>query len=159
MNTVVNIFNMENSVSVYRITNRLKALVRLEFGTSHDTVRFELMGKIFTEFTNFLIPSGLIGKAVGQYGIYKDAPVIFLYSAFGSFLGILLVIVFITKAFSSTIKSITLYKDQMLVFSSCFSIYIILFLLNGTFLMSTYDVCLTGVVFGMWFNKNRVEFV
>lgn len=77
-----------NAMAIYRITDRLEAFFEMDFASSQDTIRFELMRKIFDQFENCIFPQGLIGKATGEYGLYKDAPIIFLYHAFGSVVSI-----------------------------------------------------------------------
>lgn len=156
---MVDVLKMSNAMSIYRITARLKALFSLDFEQSQDMVRFELMGKMFTSFSEYLLPTGLIGKAIGEYGIYKDAPIIYIYSAFGSVVGLLLTVFVAVKGLLYMIKSVVQKQQGQLVFGSMLVVYIILFLLNGTFLIATYDACLTGVVFGVWLNKKNLKFV
>ena len=156
---LVNILKIDNAMSVYRITNRLKALFQADFQSSQDTVRFMLMAQIFTEFDVYFVPCGLIGKAINMYGRYKDAPIIFFYHAFGSPVSIALLGYIVTKACCFIKKYMFVKKNELSIFGLMLPIYIVLFFLNGTFIINTYEACLTGIVLGYWFNYNKIEVI
>ena len=156
---LVNILKIDNAMSIYRITNRLKALFQADFQSSQDTVRFMLMAQIFTEFDTYLIPCGLIGKAIGMYGRYKDAPIVFFYHAFGSPVSIALLGYIVMKACCFIKKYMFMKKNELSIFGLMLPIYLVLFLLNGTFIINTYEACLTGIVLGYWFNYNKIEVI
>ena len=51
---------------------------------SQDTIRYETFSRVAKEFWSKILPNGVIGKSIGEYGVYKDSPMIFLYDALGS---------------------------------------------------------------------------
>lgn len=154
---LADVFNMDNDYALYRVTYRLEQLLQMDFAASQDTMRFELIGKIITEFDDYIIPTGLIGKAIGEYGLYKDAPIMFFYSAFGSWVSIVLLGGIVVGGVKFLCKSFRLKNTDMAVFAIMLPVFLFLFVLNGTFIMATYEACLTGLILGYWYNKNKIE--
>jgi len=156
---LVDVLGIDNPMSIYRITNRLEALFQADFQSSQDTIRFKLLGMVFSEFIPCLIPCGLIGKAINMYGRYKDAPIVFFYHAFGSPVTIILLAVVFMRAIKYVYKYLFIERGELAIFGLMFPLLVVLFFLNGTFIMNTYEACLTGIILGYWFNKNKLTVI
>jgi hypothetical protein len=148
-------FNMD-AYTLYRVTNRLTSLLTGNINQSQDNIRIVNIMKPIIEFFDNVIPKGLIGKAVNNYGLYKDLPIFFLYGAFGSILSLVIIGVIYFKGYAMLFSSLKMEHPSIL--NSTFGIMVIVFTFliqfNGTFLLSTYDSVLGAIVVGTWFNKN-----
>lgn len=146
-----NVFHMDN-YAFFRVTSRLKALLRFDFAASQDAQRLKCFSAPFELFAERVIPRGLIGKANGTYGTYKDVPIVFLYDSFGA------IAAWFLSAFTGFIGAWNLYASYkkrtdtaQAFFGAMFPVIVLMFLLNGCFLMDTYEVCISAVIFGFWF--------
>lgn len=153
LNRVAEIFHMD-SYTIFRISDRMKAFLNFDFVASQDTSRIEGYKKIFSEFIPSLIPRGFIGEIKGV-GNYIDVPILFIYDVFGSFFGMILLYIIVKRALS---KVRDLFRKKLLdidvVAAIMVFIYFVLFIINGRFLYITYESILSGIVIGVWFNKN-----
>lgn len=144
------IFNM-NLATIYRITDRLQYLLSGNLSMSQDNIRIDLNRRIMTQFSNSILPKGLIDKSLGNTGIYTDVPILFLYDAFGSIVSIIIIITMLfigTKAF---IRAFNYEKNNFrIVCGLMFPILTLLLMVNGTFLNFANVAIITGVIIGGW---------
>ena len=142
--------------AVFRITQRLKGLIELDFQSSQDTSRFEIFRMGIVRLTQVL-PRGLIGELIDEYRFYIDIPIIYLFDLFGSVATIGLLIRFTYSAINearnyrkygaSDIKKLSLW----MIPTMC-----ILFILNGSFLVIVFQTIETGFILGILMNKRHV---
>lgn len=135
----------------FRVTQRLKALIRFDFVSSQDAQRLKCFEKPFDLFLQRVIPRGLVGKGDGTYGAYKDVPIVFLYDSFGS------VAAWFVSAFVGCVGAWNIYASykkrtspELGFLGAMFPVIVVLFLLNGCFIMDTYEVCISAVILGYW---------
>lgn len=70
--------------AVFRVTERLRGLLEFDMAASQDDLRMEIFKYPFDRFFASLLPRGLIGSVIGEYWLYIDVPVLYLYDMFGS---------------------------------------------------------------------------
>lgn len=150
---IANIFKM-NPVSIYRITGRLEFSLSGDIANSQDNIRIELYKKIYSEFTDNIIPNGLIGKTMGYTGLYTDVPLLFLYESIGS---ILTIIVVIFLGFIGIASFINAFRGTSLAFDTVCGlmapIIIVLLVINGTFMYFANVSIITGIILSRWINR------
>lgn len=147
-----------NSYAAYRVSVRLKHMIHGNLAGSQDTIRYETFSRVAKEFWNKILPNGVIGKSIGEYGVYKDSPMIFLYDALGSAFSWIIVIYLEIKGIIVAKLALFNKEKKYLGFLAIFTIlFLILLLINGTFLLNTYEVCISAVVLGYWLNPNLLR--
>lgn len=128
----------------YRIT---EAIHGGEIGRSG--IYLERIQLCFSE----VLPFGLFRRAVGEYGWYTDTPFVFILDAFGLIGGGKIIFSTIKKGIQICKLAFKRHDLHYLgVLAIMLPVYIVLFVINGTFLFWTYVTCLSGVILGYWFN-------
>jgi len=143
--------------TIYRITDRLKYFLMGDFSSSQDTTRLNNYKMIPNEFNENLIPTGLIGKTLDYYGTYTDVPIILLFESFGSVLSIFILIVINLIGFIAFIKSFYCYNITQIVAGLMYPIFIILFVINGTFIYFTNVSLMTALIISRWFSYYKFK--
>lgn len=147
--TFADYFGMQHA-SYRRISYRLtEALHGGEIGRSR--IYLDRLQLCFSE----IIPFGLFRRAVGEYGWYTDTPFVFILDAFGFVGGVVILFSVIKKGIRVCYLSLKRHDLPYLgVLAIMFPVYVVLFIVNGTFLFWTYVACLSGIIIGYWFNSN-----
>ncbi|MCQ2385168.1 MAG: hypothetical protein MJ078_00610 [Clostridia bacterium] len=149
-----------NSLAVYRVTDRLKSLVSLDFTKSEDVARLTLLKEPFETFFTAVLPQGLIRKGVDElaYGRYKDTPMTFLYDAFGSVLAWALVL-FLAAHLVFLIRK-HWNKDAPAEKGAAFALIMsfgVMMFVNGTFFYIVYESALAAVMVGVLLRGSPLE--
>lgn len=154
--------------AVFRITTRMESLLHFDFVTSQDMVRSVLFKYPFERFFSGLIPRGLIGTFIGEYSLYIDVPILYLYDAFGSLFAWTIVFILlyvgirkggkyiITSKRKKQSNSINTTSDdiQMQILSVLVvPILLVLLTINGSFMVIVYQAIETGLLLGVLAKK------
>lgn len=151
---LVSAFNMSNW-SASRVTERIMSLFNQDYAIG-DINRINSFYNYPNYFNNSFIPRGLFRGSIGEIGWYTDVPVMYLLDAFGTIATVLIVLVFVIHSAKTTI-SFFKYKNKVLAMLFVMvPNFIIMFLLNGTFLYWHYVVIISALIFGLSFN-NRIN--
>lgn len=149
--------------AIFRVTERLGALLRLDFETSQDSLRLEIFRYPIERFVSSIVPRGLIGSAVGEYWLYIDVPILYLYDIFGSFgaygivgylIGTILrkVRLIFKRTDGGYEKSANGFQTLAVLLSP---IMLCLLIINGTFMVSMFQAIQTAVILGGLCQKKR----
>jgi hypothetical protein len=154
----LSLFNL-NNWSTERITSRISFLINGSLSGSNDLGRINSLMKISEYLRDGIFPQGVFRGAIGQTGRYTDIPILFLIDAFGSILAIVLIIIFLFFSVKLIINVFKKGNELVAVLVSMIPNFIILFLINGTFLYWHYVVIFSAIVFGLAINNkiNRIQ--
>lgn len=143
-----------SSFAVFRITERMKGLLQLDFRASQDVERLNVYRYAITRISQ-IIPRGLIGESIGEYWLYIDAPLIYLYDIFGS-VGCWGIVVWFLGLFVKNIKCIRMYDGNALKKLTVLisPLFIFLAIVNNSFLVIMFQAIETGLLLGILKNKN-----
>lgn len=139
--------------AIYRVTERLIGLFRMDFRMSREQERFDMMSIAVESFWERVFPRGLVGKSFGTLSEYFDVPITVLYDAFGSIAAYVVVAVCLyagTRCFITTFRK--QIPDCYVLAGLMFPIYALCFLTNGSFLYITFQCITTGMLLGGWFS-------
>ena len=142
--------------AVFRVTERLEALLKFDFVASQDGTRLKVFKYVVDRIAQ-LLPRGLVGEVVGEYWLYIDVPIIYLYDIFGSLFSLIIVLWFLGVVISNLKalnSNITLTKKLSLY---TIPIIIILFIINGSFMVIVYQAVITGFILGNLTSKRKFE--
>lgn len=159
VNYISEVTNM-GSFATFRVTTRLEGLINLDFEISQDTDRLKIYRYIIDDFSKCILPRGIIDESNGNIWRYIDIPVLYLYDAIGSISTLILLIVILLKYIKSLFIYLKTYsekynsKEYIIVM---FPILIFLIIVNGTFMVTSYQSILTGMILGILFSPNSSQ--
>lgn len=142
--------------AVFRITERMRGLLRLDFNMSQDIERLTIFQYPFERFWSCMVPRGLIGSFIEEYWMYIDVPILYLYDLFGSLGAFALLgglFVRILRKYKNYriyfLKNIIELQNEAIILSLLLvPILAILFVLNGTFIVVSFQAIETGIILG-----------
>ncbi len=70
--------------AVFRVTVRLEGLLKMDMAAAQEGTRLMIFRYPLERFLQSLLPRGLIGSLTGEYWLYIDVPILYLYDIFGS---------------------------------------------------------------------------
>ena len=147
-----------DSFAIFRVTERMRGLFQGDITVSQDTERLALFRYPFTRFFTCIIPRGLIGTEIGEYSLYIDVPLIYLYDIFGSVAALVILFVIVLqliKHIRPCLSNQSRYRETFWrnkrVAAITTGIMGLLLVVNGTFMVSPYQAIETGLVLGTLF--------
>lgn len=145
-----------SNFAIYRVTERMKGLLSLDFTKSQDTARLSIFQYPIQRFIRCIIPRGLIGESIGEYWLYIDVPILYLYDLFGSVCAcaILIHCIYLT---CRHIKFV-FYKvaDWKIILATLMMpVLLLLEIVNGTFVVVLFQGIETAFILGIHFSKLR----
>lgn len=142
-----------SSFAVFRITSRMQSLFSFDFETSQDTGRLEVFSYAIQRIWQ-IIPRGLIGESIGEYWLYIDIPIIYLYDLFGSIASYVLIAWVIRILIYNLAKYKSNNNSQLkLLCIWLIPVLCLLFVVNGSFMVIVYQAIETGLILGILANK------
>lgn len=145
-----------SSFAIFRVTERMQRLLSLDFIGSQDTGRLIIYQYPLQRFFRCLIPRGLIGDSIGEYWLYIDVPILYLYDLFGS-LGAVYII---CKCFAAMISNVKVVFSNRINVEKTLAVLMmpVLFFLeiiNGTFCIVVFQAIETAAVLGVLFSDKN----
>lgn len=139
--------------AIFRVTERIRGLFMGDARISQDTFRLEIMKYQFERFWQVL-PRGLVGEAIGEYWMYIDVPMIYLYDLFGSIASVCICL-WLFKKIMWQVWHYKRYRNCPLKIISIWMVPVLLtvFLINGTFMVAVFQAIETGFLLGILTNK------
>lgn len=136
--------------AIYRVTERMKGLLSLDFAGSQDTGRLIYYQYPIQRFARCIFPRGLIGEDIGEYWLYIDVPILYLYDLFGS-LGTWTILIGCLYVTFTRIKCLFYKKYDTKIILAILMMPVLLFLeiVNGTFAVVLFQGVETAIVLGV----------
>lgn len=138
--------------AIYRVTERMKGLLSLDFAGSQDTGRLIFYQYPLQRFLRCIFPRGLIGEDIGEYWLYIDVPILYLYDLFGS-LGAWTILIGCLYFTCTHIKYLFYKKADSKILLATLMMPILFFLeiINGTFAIVLFQGIETAIILGILF--------
>lgn len=142
--------------AIYRVTERMKGLLSLDFVGSQDTARLLIFQYPIQRFICCIIPRGLIGEVIGEYWLYIDVPILYLYDLFGSICACAILI----NCFYQMCRHIKFvfrkFADRKVVLATLMMpILFLLEIVNGTFVVILFQGIETAFILAVIFSNTK----
>ena len=142
--------------AIYRVTERMKGLLSLDFVGSQDTERLSIFQYPAQRFIRCILPRGLIGEAIGEYWLYIDVPILYLYDLFGSICACTILI----NCFYQMCRHIKFmlhkFADRKVVLVTLMMpVLFLLEIVNGTFVVVLFQGIETAFILAVVFSKTK----
>ena len=142
--------------AIYRVTERMKGLLSLDFAGSQDTARLSIFQYPIQRFMRCIIPRGLIGEAIGEYWLYIDVPILYLYDLFGSICASAILI----NCFYQMCRHIKfvfrkLADRKVVLVTLMMPVLFLLEIVNGTFVVVLFQGIETAFILAVVFSKTK----
>lgn len=142
--------------AIYRVTERMKGLLSLDFAGSQDTARLSIFQYPIQRFMRCIIPRGLIGEAIGEYWLYIDVPILYLYDLFGSICACAILI----NCFYQMCRHIKfvfrkLADRKVVLVTLMMPVLFLLEIVNGTFVVVLFQGIETAFILAVVFSKTK----
>ena len=143
--------------AIYRVTERMKGLLSLDFAGSQDTARLTIFQYPVQRFVRCIIPRGLIGEAIGEYWLYIDVPILYMYDLFGSICTCAILINCIYKTWLHIKFTFHKFVDRKIVLVALMMpVLFLLEIVNGTFIVVLFQGIETAFILAILFSKTDI---
>ena len=143
-----------STFAVFRTTERMRELLSFNISASQDTGRLDISMYAIQRLPQ-IFPRGLIGESIGEYWLYIDNPLVYLYDLFGS-IATIGILVWLVMLIINNLNNYILYSKIPIKLLCIWMIpvLLILFVVNGSFMVIVYQAIETGLILGILSNKN-----
>lgn len=137
--------------AIFRVTERMRGLFMRNSAISQDTQRLEIMTYPIQRLIQ-IFPRGLIGESIEEYWLYIDVPILYMYDLFGS-IATIAIVLWIIGLLTYNLINIRKLDTFKRIAIWLFPVMTLIFLINGTFMVTMFQAIETGVYLGILSRK------